>query len=50
MLDKAKRPPEAVAQLVIGGALREVCQVSALHFARAAAAMLAVSLVLQAMT
>jgi hypothetical protein len=48
MLDKAKRPPGAIAQLLIGGALREVCQAFALHFARAAAAMLAASLLLSA--
>jgi hypothetical protein len=46
MLDERVRPPEAVAQRVIGMTLRAVCQEFALYFAQAAAAALAMSLVL----
>ena len=46
MLDERARPPEAVAQQLIGGILRGVYQEFALHFARAAALALGVSLLI----
>jgi hypothetical protein len=46
MLDERARPPEAVAQQVIGGILRGVYQQFALHFARAAALALGASLLI----
>lgn len=46
MLDARQRPPAAVAQRIIGLALKTCCREVALLYARGAAAMLAISLVL----
>jgi hypothetical protein len=44
MLDEGRRPPETIAQQVIGGALQAVCRQFALYFAQAAAVALTLSL------
>jgi hypothetical protein len=46
MLDKGSRPPAATAQQVIGNTLKGCYRQTALHFARGAAMMLALSLFL----
>ncbi len=43
MLDERARPPEAVAQRLIGGALRGACHQFALYFAQGAAIALSLS-------